>query len=116
MTTATSTNGADPRSIARSAYKVYLNRLTFEEHRQLANSMRDLVATPGWAVLVDLIGGDFTAFAETVVLTGDFDERGAGIAAGYDRVLSFPQLAIDTFNERDRMEAAAQNQEGVGNA
>jgi microsomal dipeptidase-like Zn-dependent dipeptidase len=98
-------NAADPREIARSAYKVYFAGLTFDEHRTLAKHMEELVATAGWEAIVDVIGGDFTAFAETVVLTGDFDERGAGIATGFDRVLSFPQLVMDTFNERDRMEA-----------
>lgn len=112
MSYVTSKDANDPREIARSAYKVFLAGLTFDEHRTLTKAMLELIVTEGWIAITDIIGGDFTAFAETVVLTGDFDERGAGIATGYDRVLSFPQLVIDTFQVRDRTEAVmAQTQE-----
>lgn len=90
-------------------YKVYLAELSFDEHRTLAKAMEELVGTAGWGAIVDVIGGDFMAFAETAVLTGEFDERGAGIATGFDRVLSFPQLVMDTFTERDRKEAVLAN-------
>lgn len=71
--------------------------------------MEALLATPGWSHLIDVIGGDVLATGEMFVLTGEFDVRAAGVAAGCDRVLSFPQFVIDTFIERDRMEAIVQD-------
>jgi hypothetical protein len=104
----TSTPQDDAREIARSIYRPFIDRLDFNEHRTLSKDMEALVATPGWSHLIDVIGGDVLAAGEMIVLTGEFDVRAAGVAAGCDRVLSFPQFVIDTFIERNRMEAAAQ--------
>lgn len=62
--------------------------------------MEELQKHPGWARLQDVIGGDFTAFAEVAVLTGNFDPRNAGIAAGTKRVLDFPEYVTDAYAQR----------------
>ncbi len=83
-----------------SVYAPYLDSLSQEEHRSLKLDMEELLASQGWAQLESVIGGNFTAYAESVVLTGEFDARRVGTAAGEKRVLSFPEYVIAAYDQR----------------
>jgi hypothetical protein len=88
------------RDVALSVYRRYLNSLTLEEHGTLKSEMEELQKTQGWARLQDVVGGNFAAYGELALWTGEFDVQKAGIAAGEKRALTFPDYVIQTYNER----------------
>jgi len=90
---------------AKATYSPTLADLTFEEIRTLDKELSGLAGSPGWEALCKFFEDQVDKVSFLAVYAGQFDDRGAGIACGHQRVLDFPVVVKAIFEERDRIES-----------
>lgn len=81
-----------------------LRAMEYQELAILHGHVREMMDSPGWRALTELLQDGVDKVAFLAIEQGQFDERGFGIACGYQRCILYPQVVCAVFDERDRAE------------
>lgn len=94
-----------PSDVVELTYGPILLKLAFEDLRALQGKMEELLLTPGFQELAKYFGQESDFVKTQAIQTGELDKHMAGIMAGYERIIRFPQLVCRIYEEVDAQKA-----------
>lgn len=89
----------------KATYAAHLEAMDFLDLRDLASQMASLVECPGWRVLERRFNQEGSLVADLAIQTGEIDKHMAGVIAGYQRIIRFPQIVKEVYEEVDARKA-----------